>query len=295
MKRILVTGSRGFIGRAVSTEIAARGMAPIPFDHPLDVRNRKMLASIEEIDGVINLAGILGTAETIGAEYEAAEVNILGGMNVLDTFTSVPIVQIATGHEGQPNPYAITKRCITQLALSRARWTGQKVTVVRAYHVYGPGQKMCAPHGSSKVRKIVPSFVARALTGMPIQINGDGLQKVDLVYVRDVAKLLVDALDGPYGHVVHAGTGLASTVLGAALEVIRHVPGTKSTIEHLPPREGEPEGAVVVASEPLCANHWPYRLDETVGWYRKKLKIAAPETDEAWPAAETLAAKSAAA
>jgi nucleoside-diphosphate-sugar epimerase len=105
------------------------------------------------VDAVINLAGVLGTAETIGEEYEAAHVNILGALNVFDVFRNVPIVQIATGHEGQPNPYAITKSCITGLALSRAQWMGQQIAVVRAYHVYGPGQKMCAPHGHSKVRK----------------------------------------------------------------------------------------------------------------------------------------------
>lgn len=282
MKRILITGSKGFIGRAVSTEIATRGMAPIPFDHPLDVRDRKALASIDEIDGVINLAGVLGTSETIGAEYEAAEVNILGGLNVFDTFKDVPIVQIATGHEGQPNPYAITKRCITQLALSRARWTAQKISVVRAYHVYGEGQKMCAPHGTSKVRKIVPSFVARALTGMPIEINGDGMQKVDLVYVGDVAKVLVDALAGPYGHVLQAGTGTPCTVLDAALKVLQHCKGSKSWIENKSARLGEPEGAVVVATEPLCWNQWPYRLEQTVAWYRKKLGIHGEIAEVPW-------------
>src|SRR3990167_2613029 len=183
---------------------------------------------------------------------------------------NIPMVQIATGHEGQPNPYAITKKCITDLALSLSQWTGQRITVVRAYHVYGPGQKMCAPHGKSKVRKIIPSFVARALTGMPLEINGSGKQIIDLVYLDDVAKVLVDALDGPYGQVIEAGTGMGTTVNEAASDVLQAT-HSKSIRVHGPMRNGEPECAVVVAMVPLCVHPWPHKLDETIEWYRAQI------------------------
>lgn len=271
--RVLVTGAHGFIGRHVVAVLQARGDEVLAYDHPRDVRWRQSLrVAAADADGIVNLAGVLGTAEIIGAEREAAEVNILGALNVLDVAArfGIPVVQIATGHEGQPNPYAITKRCATELALSRARWTAQPVTVVRAYHVYGPGQKMCPPHGTSSVRKVVPSFVARALTGMPLEVNGSGRQLVDLVHVSDVAKVLVEALDGPYGEVVEAGTGKPTTVLQAAEDVIEHV-GASTVVMHMPMRLGEPEEAEVVAAEPLCLNPWPYLLDETIDWYRENL------------------------
>lgn len=269
--RVLVTGAHGFIGRHVAAALQARGVEVVAFDQPNDIRNRDAVhAAVEGVDGVINLAGVLGTAETIGAERNAADVNILGALNILDAARHLPVVQIATGHEGQPNPYAITKRCATDLALARARWTGQPVTVVRAYHVYGPGQKMCPPHGTSPVRKIVPSFVARALTGMRLEVNGSGQQLIDLVHVGDVARVLVDALGGPYGEVVEAGTGKPTTVLQAARDIIDNV-GADVPVVHLPMRSGEPDDAEVVASDPACHSPWPYLLDETVDWYRGQL------------------------
>jgi UDP-glucose 4-epimerase len=271
---ILVTGGAGFIGTAVCKELEKRGMDAVIYDGTSDVRDGELLRKRSQgADAIINLAGILGTAETVGEEYEAAEVNILGALNVFDVARDlgIPVVQIATGHEGQPNPYAITKKCITDLALSRAEFVSQPISVVRAYHVYGPGQKMCAPHGHSKVRKIIPSFVARALTGMPIEINGSGEQLIDLVYLDDTAKVIVDALDGPYGKVVEAGTGWGTSVLRAAYDVVQAC-GSKTQLVYKKMRAGEPENTTVVAKEPLCPHPFPYKLEETIDWYRQKLK-----------------------
>ena len=274
--RILVTGSAGFIGSAVCEALRSRGMTPVSFDGASDVRDRAAVQrAMVDADGVINLAGILGTSEMFGAEYEAAGVNILGALNVMDAAweVDVPMVQIATGHEGQPNPYAITKKCTTDLCLARAQWKGQRINVVRAFHAYGPGQKMCAPHGKSKVRKIIPSFVARALTGMPLEINGSGNQKVDLVYVDDVAKTLVDGLlCGKFGQILDAGTGKASRVIDIAHDVIRACE-SKSGVMHVPMRHGEPEESCVVALEPQCRNPFPYKLQDTVAWYAQALKV----------------------
>jgi UDP-glucose 4-epimerase len=269
--KILVTGAHGFIGSRVCHFLREYGHDPVGYDRPHDVRDRDRLLYVSGgVGGVINLAGVLGSAETFDGEQNAAEINIIGALNVFDAFRGVPVVQIGTGHKGQPNPYAITKAAAEDLGLARARYRGEKITVVRAYHAYGPGQKMCPPHGKSTVRKIIPSFVCRALTGMPLEVNGSGEQIIDLVHVDDVAEALVSALDGPFGTVVEAGTGKPTTVLDTAKAVIK-VAGSDSPIVHLPMRPGEPEDATVVAAAPACANPWPYRLDETIDWYRKQL------------------------
>jgi len=136
--RVLVTGSSGFIGKHLCAELTRRGHEPVPFDRPHgDVRSSVRLdfACRESGAGaVINLAGMLGTPELFGSERDAAEVNILGALNVYDAAVKrgVPVVQIGTGHKGQPNPYAITKACAEDLGLARVRWLGERVVVVRA-------------------------------------------------------------------------------------------------------------------------------------------------------------------
>lgn len=273
--KVLVTGGSGFIGSAVQRQLEGLGHEMVTFDHidGHDVRDPEMIGkAVGTVDAVINLAGMLGTAETFGLERAAAEANILGALNVADACAAadVPMVQIGTGHKGQPNPYAITKGCAEDLLLARQRQTGQRIAVVRAYHAYGPRQKPFPPHGTSTVRKIIPSFVCRALTGMPIEINGSGTQVIDLIHVDEVAHVLVKALGGPYGYVLEAGTGVGTTVNRCALDVIHHCK-SESTIVHIPMRPGEPEEATVVAQVPESNKPWPFYLNDTIDYYRAYL------------------------
>jgi len=270
---IVVTGSRGFIGQAVTRALERRGRTVWGFDHPHDIRNRHALRDVlQEAEGVINLAGALGTTEIFGNERDAVSVNITGAINVFDAAAErdIPVVQIGTGHKGQPNPYAITKAAAEDMGHARAKFLGEKINIVRAYHVYGPGQKPMPPWGKGTVRKIVPDFACRALTGQTLELYGTGNQRIDLCYVDDVADVLVTAMEWPYGRVLEAGTGIPTTVKQAALDIL-DVAGSESRVTLLPMRTGEPLDAEVVSSFPACENPWPYRLAETIAYYREVL------------------------
>jgi UDP-glucose 4-epimerase len=184
----------------------------------------------------------------------------------------LPVVQIGTGHKGQPNPYAITKGAAEDLGLARARWLGEKITVVRAYHVYGPGQLPGPPHGPAGVHKFFPTFACRALSGEPLELCGGGGQLIDPVHVSDVAVALADAIGGPYGQVVEAGCGKPVSVAQVAADILETAMAFRAwrPVE-VPGRPGEPQDAEVVATAPACRNPWPYLVPETVEWYRQWL------------------------
>jgi UDP-glucose 4-epimerase len=269
-RRILVTGGAGFIGNAVRRALEARGDVMISFDAPYDVRDYNgVYRHLRLADGVIHLAGILGTAETLNDEGLLLDVNVGGALVVAKACEElgVPMVQIGTGHRGQLNVYAITKACAEDLVLARAAWGGLSANVVRAYHAYGPGQKAPAPYGKATVRKIIPAFVCAALAGDPLLVNGTGRQVIDLVHVSDVARVLVDGLDGPYGRTLEAGTGRPVTVAQAAQDVIGAC-NSSSGIRHVKMRAGEPLMSEVVAKHPdPAALPWPSLLD-TIDYYR---------------------------
>jgi UDP-glucose 4-epimerase len=131
--------------------------------------------------------------------------------------------------------------------MANKEW-GTKIAVVRGYNAYGPGQK------SAPVKKIVPTMVLSALRDEPITVYGSGDQVADMIYVEDLADILVRALLEPHGvydSIFEAGTGVPTTVNDVATAVIKAVEDYRgreigSTVSHVGMRAGEPENAVVL-------------------------------------------------
>lgn len=276
MKHVLVTGGNGFIGRYVVEELDRRGYQTYILDRKRsfsagwsinrehyfgDIKDATLVTdAVSHVDGVIHLAGVLGTQETISNPRPAAETNILGGLNVINACTQydVPLVNIAVGNFWMNNTYSITKNTVERFIQMTARYQGSAMGSVRALNAYGPRQVAAAPYGPSRVRKVMPSFVCRALSGEPIEIYGDGSQVMDMIYVTDVATILVSALEhlDASGELplVEAGTGRDTTVNDIAEEVVSAVFAQKSlmaTVKHLPMRPGEDERSVVKADVSL--------------------------------------------
>jgi nucleoside-diphosphate-sugar epimerase len=81
--KVLVTGAKGFIGKAVCNRLEVLGHKAVAFDLPNDICDRAAVNyACAHVDAAINLAGVLGTAEMIGEEYAAAQANILGAINM---------------------------------------------------------------------------------------------------------------------------------------------------------------------------------------------------------------------
>jgi UDP-glucose 4-epimerase len=270
MKTVLVTGGGGFIGSYVVEELLRRQYKVVVFDtrwrKPIegaevvlgDTRDATSVTeAIAHVDGVIHLAGVLGTQETITNPRPAVETNVMGGLNVLEACAQydLPLVNIAVGNWWMNNTYSITKNTVERFVEMFNRFRDTRFAVVRALNAYGPRQSAAAPFGPSKVRKVMPSFICRALTGEPIEVYGDGSQIMDMIYVADVARILTDALEkvdesGAITQTLEAGTGRRTTILDVAQivagEVVRRDPSRKVDINFLPMRPGEDERSVVL-------------------------------------------------
>ena len=250
--RIAITGGRGFIGSATTDEAIRRGHTVVAIDHHngIDVQSKEAFKIIQDSDTVIHLAGILGTGELFENPYEAVDVNVNGALRVLQACEQGTRYVSITMPDVWRNPYQATKRCARDLASAWHQHRGVEVSHVRAYNVYGPGQKYGKP------QKIIPTFSVKAWVGRPIPIWGDGYQTVDLVHVDDVARMLVDVAERP-GHdeIFEAGTGYATSVNQVAQYVLNVVgrdyddrPGPGQTVEHLAMRPGETPSTPVVAT-----------------------------------------------
>ncbi len=302
--KVLVTGGQGFIGSHVVDVLLGRGHGVTIFDRRLvrmppaasfylgDVRDAEALAdAISLHEGVIHLAGVLGTSEMVTTPRESVEVNINGAINLYEGVRryGCRAVQITVGNYTWNNSYAITKFTAERFALMYNKEFGTKIAIVRGLNAYGERQKQ-AP-----VKKVVPNFILSALRDEPLVIFGDGEQLLDMIYVRDVAEILVRALEidnGQYAQVMEAGSGDLVTANTLAESIVR-ISGSRSAITHVPMRAGEPDRSVT-KGDPRTLTPIAYlpkfSLDEglrrTIDWYRANPKEAFGAAWNGAPAAQ---------
>lgn len=254
-----MTGGAGFIGSHVCATLESAGYEPVVFDHRGrgdgvrmlgDVRDRVAVTELAaHVDGIVHLAAVLGTQETIGNPWPAAETNILGGVNVLNACRQydIPVVYAGVGNFQMFNTYSTTKTATERLFRQYHMYLGLRAVVVRPMNAYGPGQGAAVPFSSGRVRKIVPAFACRALSGMPVEVYGDGSQISDMVHVSDVAATFVAALEAAEAGLVpdypiEVGPVVSTSVAevaGFVVEAAAVHTGSRVPVTHLPMRPGE--------------------------------------------------------
>jgi nucleoside-diphosphate-sugar epimerase len=196
-------GGNGFIGRAIVEELLRQGDECRIFDiapawnvvDPVDVEviegsilDRDALdAAFRGADEVYHLAGDLGTAELEDDPVSAIRTNILGAVNVFDAAlaTDVPCVFFPAKPNVWENVYTITKRTGEDFARLYSRTRPIAIPQLRLFNAFGPGQHL------TPVRKLVPTLAVQAMRGLPLQVFGDGTQTVDMIAVRDLARLII--------------------------------------------------------------------------------------------------------
>lgn len=272
--KIGLTGGQGFIGTWVRRELLRRGHDAVVFDrYPRtkmadgehfflgDIQDATAVTELAaHVDGLIHLAAVLGTQETIGNPRPSAITNIMGSLNVFEAASqySLPVVYAGVGNawmrDHATGSYTISKTAAEDYARMFNAYRSSRISVVRPVNAYGPEQSVAAPYGPSKVRKVLPAFTCRALTGTPIEVYGDGTQVSDCIYVEDVARTFVTALEytqanGPLEKAAEVGPVDSCTVNSIARLVAQEAAVITGRLEvevtHLPMRPGEVPGAVV--------------------------------------------------
>lgn len=308
--RLLVTGGAGFIGSHIVEAARAAGWVVAALDnlstgHRANLGPDLPLYEVDVRDAAAVQAAFQDFRPTVVSHQAAqasvsvsvrepgfdAEVNILGGLNVLAAAQAQGVRRVVFASSGgtvygevpsgaadedaptRPHsPYAISKLAFEHYLSALGPHAGLDVVTLRYGNVYGPRQN---PHGEAGV---VAIFAGRLLAHQPLQINGrcqtgdDGCVR-DYVYVGDVARANLAAACGETPRLLNVGTGVASTTrqiaefLAAALQV-------PATLHFAPPRAGDLQRAVLDSARftrmlgaPLSL---PEGLERTAGWLRDR-------------------------
>ena len=263
----IVTGGAGFIGSHIVEKLKRLDHMVVVIDNEysdndnfhwrkdtlnvdIDITDYKALKkAFTGADYIFHCAAEARIGPAIENPVNALNINTIGTCNVLQCAREVGAKKVlysstssgyglneAPNIETQPddclNPYSVSKIAGEKLCKMYTDLYGLKTIVFRYFNVFGeraPRKGQYAP--------VTGIFLRQKAAGEPLTIVGDGEQRRDYIYVKDVANANVMAAisnpdDDAYGQVYNVGSGKNYSVNEIASFI------SDDTI-NIPPRIGE--------------------------------------------------------
>ena len=274
--RILVTGAAGFIGSHVAEAFHRAGHEVVGLDN-LSTGKRENLPS--EINLVVMDLADEARLETLFRDFqpevvshhaaqvnvrvswdkpaEDARANILGSLALLGQATrggTQKIIYSSSGGAAYGEPtrlpvaedhpvhplsnYGVSKYTTELYLRSFQASGGLRYVILRYPNVYGPRQD---PHGEAGV---VAIFTENFLTGTQPTINGDGKQTRDYVFVSDVARANLLALEADHVGPINIGTG-RETDVNTLFGLLKNLTTSSLPEKHHSAKPGEQQRSVL--------------------------------------------------
>ena len=244
--KILVTGGAGFIGSHIVEYLVQRGNNVIVLDNLSngkmqnmskvsddinfvngDVRDYNLVEQlVKDVDSVFHEAALVSVPESFKMQNEYFDVNVNGTENILklakeygfkivyasssSVYGNPKSVPIKEDDDRNPlNPYAKTK-LEDELLAEKYSEMGVHVIGLRYFNIFGRRQ-------SKEYAGVIKLFLEKIQQNKAPIINGDGSQTRDFVYVEDVVKANILAMDSNIKYkFLNVGTGFSISVLDLA-------------------------------------------------------------------------------
>ncbi|WP_067052289.1 SDR family oxidoreductase [Methanofollis ethanolicus] len=283
--KYIVTGGAGFIGSHIAEALRDEHEVVVIDDfstgHPENLRgfdvtlvegNVADLPLLKRIfagaDGVFHQAAIASVPKSVADPLATHQANLTGTLNVLlaardagvrkvvlasssAVYGESPELPKREGMLPEPlSPYAVSKLAGEHYAASFSRLYGLQAVCLRYFNVFGPRQDPSSPYSG-----VISIFADRILAGRPITIYGDGEQTRDFVYVADVVRANLRAMEGGAEGVFNIARG-RTTTLNALAETMMRAAGRTVEVGHAEARAGDIRHS--------CADIT--RAQETLGW-----------------------------
>ena len=296
--RVLVTGGAGFIGSHVSEALLKRGHEVCVVDdlssgkrenvpegagfHEADIRSglAEIFRSFRP-EALCHQAAQMDVRRSVREPDFDADVNVIGTVRLLESCVGHGVQRVvfaSTGgavygeqdefpapeeHPQWPvSPYGVSKLAGERYLDYYRVQHGLPYAALRYANVYGPRQD---PHGEAGV---VAIFSGNLAAGRPSTVFGTGEQTRDYVYVGDVARANVLALEGePPSGAYNVGTGVETSV-AELYDRMRRLAGRDLPAERGPAKPGEQARSSVDPTKAAREMGWKPEVDLASGLQR---------------------------
>lgn len=213
---LLVTGHRGYIGRAVCEYLNERGYDYMGLDLPeYDIRDPASVESVfkhrDPFDAVIHLAAAVSVADCEADPTLCYETNLTGTANLLASAcrnNCRRFIQASSIAADTPaGNYGISKAAAEQVASAYGVAADFPTVSLRLCNVAG-GRHASRTH-------LMPNIIRAAKEGKPFQFTGEPSSSRDYVHVSEVARAFVHFAETALptdNYVIDIGTGHASSI-----------------------------------------------------------------------------------
>jgi len=303
---ILVTGGAGFIGSNIADEYIRLGHNVVIVDnmstgvkefinpkaafYEIDIRDEKLSEVFKkhEIDVINHHAAQIDLRKSVESPKYDVDVNVVGSINLFELAVKNKVKKVifaSTGgaiygehdyfpadeaHPTRPYaPYGINKLTVEKYLFYYNHVYGLNYVVLRYANIYGPRQN---PYGECGVIAI---FTDKMLRGIQPVINGSGEQTRDYVYVKDVVKANVLALDTNGTGLYNIGTSTETSV-NYIFQKVNELGGTDFKENHGPAKKGEQMRSVLSYEKIKNELGWAPEVDIsrglelTLDYYKKQ-------------------------
>ncbi|NGX55466.1 MAG: UDP-N-acetylglucosamine 4-epimerase [Chlamydiae bacterium] len=271
MAKYLVTGGCGFIGSHLVERLIKRGdQVRILDDLSTGKRERtpqtaeliigsiteksKLKKALSGVDGCFHLAAVASVEISIKKWSTTHLVNLFGTIQLFETIAEqghpIPVVYASSAavyggsdkfplKENEPasplSPYGADKLgCEQQAAVAYHLYQIPSVGF-RIFNAYGPNQDPSSPYSG-----VIALFNDKIAQGSPITIFGDGERQRDFVYVGDVVRFLLAAMErkNTRAEIFNLCTGCGTSINRLA-QLIGEVAQKEVKREYQPSRKGD--------------------------------------------------------
>lgn len=215
MKKVLVTGGCGFIGKALTEELIKRG-------YEVDVIDNLSIGKEAKIPEGCNFSGVdvrdientpdkpykyifhLAALSRIQPSFKnptwTFSVNVEGTRSVVEYALRNNSKLIYSGsssrhHNPMLSPYALTKHMGEEWIKMFKGVYGLNAQIARFYNVYGPGELV-----ASDMAAVIGMWRYAVSNQKPILIHGDGKQKRDFTHIDDIVDGLIKIAESDEKH-----------------------------------------------------------------------------------------------